>query len=57
LHRRQPAEKSPGQTGVIGQGDALSLGHHEGYIAVRTGSDNASGRSVDDLKFKLGGAR
>jgi hypothetical protein len=40
LNRRQPAEKAPGQPGVVGQNDALSYGNHEGYIANRPGGDN-----------------
>jgi hypothetical protein len=43
LHRRQPAEKSPGQAGVIGQRDALSFRNHMRYIAVQSGSDNERG--------------
>jgi len=33
LHRRQPAEKTPGQTGVVGKDDPMRLQNHAGYIA------------------------
>ncbi len=40
LHGGQPAEKPPGQAGVVGENDALSLGNHASYIAIRRGLDN-----------------
>jgi len=41
LHYRQPAEKPPRQPRVVDQDNSLSSGNHEGYIANRSGFDNA----------------
>jgi hypothetical protein len=40
LHGGQPAKKPPGQAGVVGENDALSLGNHLIYIATYTSLDN-----------------
>jgi hypothetical protein len=40
LDGRQPAKKPPGQAGVVGEDDALSLGNHGGYIANRPAGYN-----------------
>jgi hypothetical protein len=41
LHCRQPAEKPPRQPRVVDQDNSLSFRNHEGYIANRSGFDNA----------------
>jgi len=40
LHRRQPAEKSPRQSRVVGKNNPLSFGDHAGYISNQAGFDN-----------------
>jgi hypothetical protein len=41
LHCRQLAEKPPRQPRALDQDNSLSSGNHKGYIANRSGLDNA----------------
>jgi len=55
LDGRQPAKKPPGQAGVVGEDDALSLGNHGGYIVDWNGSDNEGGLPLPPRVLASGG--